>query len=66
MKLRWPTRYERTRLFLLVAATLQSYAALTSDGEKAAHLSIGGAVYFCAYLIAGLLKPLHDGTGEDA
>lgn len=65
MKLRWPNRYERARLFLLVIAGLCAFTEQPNNVTRDTSV-ICGVVCFAAYLIAGLLKPLHDDTGEGA
>lgn len=66
MKLRWPTRYEWTRGFFGILVVFHSYAAFVTDGDKSRYFGIVSAIYLSAYLIAGLLKPLHDDTGGRA
>ena len=65
MKLRWPTRYEVTRV--LLAFGFVGFA-LSNDPNNVSRDTAVICAVICgaAYLIAGLLKPLHDSTGEDA
>lgn len=63
MKLRWPTRYERTRAILAFAFVAFVWMRPTNPDLDVAG-TVCGVICGVGFLIAGLLKPLHDDASE--